>query len=207
MQKSWRNDADKLTFIVCTSPSNTVTDYDTASETPRTQNENMGLVPRLKDTPELMIGDINLFLYAADEVEDDTDCGFADSKKERKTVGDELQAVVGEIEIMIARKSEQGKGLGKVVLMTFLWYVISSNNTIMEEFSKEGKHGSVLRYLRVKIDKDNARSIKLFESVGFKKVYEEPNYFGELELRWSMSAANVEDIERKLGIIPLVVDY
>lgn len=36
--------------------------------------------------------------------------------------------------------------------------------------------------LKVKIGSKNDKSIRLFESIGFVKVAEKPNYFGELEL-------------------------
>lgn len=41
-----------------------------------------------------------------------------------------------------------------------------------------------LQYLRVKIHETNFGSIRLFESVGFRKTKEGANYFGEIELRW-----------------------
>jgi L-amino acid N-acyltransferase YncA len=44
------------------------------------------------------------------------------------------------------------------------------------------EEGAVLSYLRAKISKDNERSIKLFESLLFKKTSDAPNYFGEYEL-------------------------
>ena len=39
-----------------------------------------------------------------------------------------------------------------------------------------------LLQLKVKIGSKNDQSIKLFESIGFLKVEEGPNYFGEFEL-------------------------
>jgi L-amino acid N-acyltransferase YncA len=69
------------------------------------------------------------------------------------------------------------------------------------------KTESRLEYLRVKISSGNARSIRLFESVGFQKVSEAPNYFGEVELRMPVSAGYVSKIERGLDAVPLVVEY
>jgi ribosomal protein S18 acetylase RimI-like enzyme len=37
-------------------------------------------------------------------------------------------------------------------------------------------------HLMVKIGEDNQSSVKLFESLGFVKLEEKANYFGELEL-------------------------
>ena len=39
-----------------------------------------------------------------------------------------------------------------------------------------------LLQLKVKIGSKNEKSIKLFQSIGFIKVEEGPNYFGEFEL-------------------------
>ncbi|CAD6441902.1 aa54acff-3cc5-479a-935c-c5b95d72b37a [Sclerotinia trifoliorum] len=57
MQKSWRTDHDKLTFIICLPTDDT----DTASEVIRKD---------VSDAPRKMIGDINLFLTEADEDEE-----------------------------------------------------------------------------------------------------------------------------------------
>ncbi|TAQ84049.1 hypothetical protein B7494_g7632 [Chlorociboria aeruginascens] len=53
MQKTWRNDADKLTFIVC----------EPLEELSTTRSKISSSV----STPEKMIGDVNLFLSPADE--------------------------------------------------------------------------------------------------------------------------------------------
>lgn len=89
---------------------------------------------------------------------------------------------------MIARRTHQNRGLGRSVLLTFLWYITSSLDAITREYhavhgGASGKSASELKYLRVKIDAENARSIRLFESAGFVRVSETPNYFGELEFR------------------------
>jgi hypothetical protein len=46
---------------------------------------------------------------------------------------------------------------------------------------------------------DNLACIALFESVGFRKVSEEPDYFHSLELRWDVTfermVETVEEIE------------
>jgi hypothetical protein len=53
-----------------------------------------------------------------------------------------------------------------------------------ESEEKEGKDtGLGFSYLSVKIGQSNTRSLALFESLGFSKVSNEPNFFGEFELR------------------------
>ena len=63
MQKSWRNDHDKLTFIVCLPLSNE--DLERAHETSmRLRRCDMMSILQggEHDSPEKMVGDVNLFL-------------------------------------------------------------------------------------------------------------------------------------------------
>ncbi|KAJ8066385.1 hypothetical protein OCU04_005452 [Sclerotinia nivalis] len=151
MQRSWRTDHDKLTFIIC------LPDKVNASEEIR---------KGVSDAPRKMIGDINLFLTEADEDE---------------------EGCIGEIEIMIAESSARGNGLGRSAVLTFMEYLRRHLERIMEEYregiqgKKEGAKMKLLQ-LRVKIGGKNVGSIRLFESVGFVKVGEGENYFGEVEL-------------------------
>jgi len=191
MQASWRQDADKLTFIVCTRP--------TAFAAPATEDGSgslelqPSLTPGQEDTPDCMIGDVNLLLYPCDD-----DDGDEEDK------GD----VVGELEIMIARAEARGKGLAKEALQAFIWYVLYSLPDVMGEY-KQGsgngkeKRSSQLKYLRVKIDKDNVRSLGLFENLGFRRV-SGPNYFGEVELR--LDVGNIAKCE-KSGCIAKKLSY
>lgn len=166
MQRSWRQDADKLTFIACRPIS-------TKPGTPIT------LTPA-DDSPANMVGDINLFLRVDNGDE-----------------GDAPPEIVGEIELMIAEKANQRNGYGKAALLTFIRYIVERQGPILEEFVSGGCCGGVdlqtvqkvrarglsFSCLSAKIGQDNGRSLALFEGLGFVKVSESPNFFGEIELR------------------------
>lgn len=102
---------------------------------------------------------------------------------------------------MIADKSSQRKGHGKTSLLIFLDYILEHWSLIGREFSSSFSSSSSsasstsfsaaaafvapqLAYLRVKVHETNVGSIRLFESVGFQRVSETANYFGEIEMRW-----------------------
>ncbi|KAJ5579947.1 uncharacterized protein N7459_005932 [Penicillium hispanicum] len=165
MQRSWRQDPDKLTFITCR---------------PVTGAEGcpVPLTPE-HDSPDKMVGDINLFLRIDDGDE-----------------GDAPPQIVGEIELMIAEKTNQRRGFGKASLLVFLRYIAVQQARILAEFVAGGVDasmadklktvdGSDLQFscLSVKIGQKNERSLALFEGIGFVKVSAEPNFFGEFELR------------------------
>ncbi|QDS67686.1 hypothetical protein FKW77_005317 [Venturia effusa] len=179
MQESWREDGDKLTFITCLP----------LGRQGERKGEEEGLVVQggLGDGDGRMIGDVNLFLS-----EDDGDEG-RDGSGEKG-----VRQVIGEIEIMIAAPEARGKGYGKAILLTFLWYIITNTSGILYEYSKKGN--ASLKFLRVKIDAENQTSISLFEKVGFTKTSPKPNYFNEVELRLSRAdaAALFKDMEEPI---------
>ena len=166
MQERWRTDRDKLTFIICLPLSPT-----SSLESVRASEY---------DSADRMIGDINLFLFIAGTEDDEIN-------EDRPTA-----LVIGEIELMIARKDLHRQGYGRAALLAFMSYVLSNWQNIAYEFVWDSPGSSTipnLRYLRVKINQSNRRSISLFESVGFKLVGDGPNYFGEVELRWQQDIA------------------
>ncbi|KAJ4984672.1 N-acetyltransferase [Stagonosporopsis vannaccii] len=186
MQRSWRNDADKLTFIVCTHPGEQYfDDIIQASQAPP-------IVAGQQDSPEWMVGDVNLFLNDDDDEDEDRD------EERGEANHDKPKSVIGELEIMIARKDQQGKGLARETLVAFMSYVQASLPNILLEYA--GPRAVALKYLRVKIDKDNVRSLRLFERVGFVRASAEPNYFGEVELRTPVVGGMLWDVENKIGL-------
>ncbi|PSN60561.1 hypothetical protein BS50DRAFT_535534 [Corynespora cassiicola Philippines] len=183
MQESWRLDSNKLTFIVCTAPSPPLAEGATVT-------------PGEQDAAQNMIGDVNLFLYP-DEDELDQEGG--------EPYG--YQSLAAELEIMIAREDMQGKGLGREILLAFVWYVLKWHNPISREYHRVNGNGfkeSYINYFRVRIGHKNERSVRLFESLGFEKQLDEPNYFGEFELR---SRARLDDFERKIESTPVKLSY
>jgi GNAT superfamily N-acetyltransferase len=151
-----------------------------------------------------MLGDVNLFLKFEDE-DDASDEGLSSRNP----------AVIGEVELMIAEKDSQGRGFGRASLLCFLHYTATHEVDILREFLRESQTGTMvdesqigrgladrrLEYLVVRIGLSNERSLGLFESLGFRKVKEEPNYFGELELRrHGIDAEGIRELMAKYGI-------
>jgi len=172
MQRSWRTDNDKLTFIVCQSR-----ELDNTSQTVQGGQD---------DRPERMIGDINLFLF---EPEDDEDEGEQAPDSTNSSNG-----LVGEIELMIARKDLHRQGYGRAALLSFTAYTLDTWAQIASEYSSKSDSQTPrsLQYLRVKINQSNERSIALFQSIGFVQTAAGANYFGEVELRWRPSRSELE---------------
>lgn len=169
MQASWREDGDKLTFIICLAPEE-------------------GVEGR-KDEVERMVGDVNLFI--CDDDDDDED-----DEQEGSS------AVIGELEIMLASPSHRGRGYAKTALLAFMWYISTCLPTILVEYAtaqsgenKKDKKKRWLKYLRVKIDKKNVRSLQLFEGLGFVRTSAEANYFGEVELRLGADNGVIGDLD------------
>ena len=175
MQRSWRTDNDKLTFIVC---------FPRASS-----NDGNKVQGGVDDSPERMIGDINLFLFEPEDDDDD-----AEGEGESGSNTGKSNAVVGEIELMIARKDLHRQGYGRAALLSFVGYILDSWAQLGAEYDNSGSNrvAKSLDYLRVKINQTNARSIALFESIGFEQTAAGANYFGEIELRWQPDRSALE---------------
>ena len=180
MQHSWRRDSDKLTFIAC---------LPVASPARKPAS----VMSKTDDPPPRMIGDINLFLTPADE---------------------DPEGCIGEIELMIAPKAFWRQGYGRASLLAFLNFVQRHLDGILEEYrlgmgqrenGEAHDEGGEMRLLqlRVKIGSKNEKSIKLFQSVGFLKVGEGENYFGEVELVFEgfLGKERMDGLLEKWGII------
>lgn len=158
MQQKWRLDVDKLTFIICLSPQRVIPSDGC-------------VLPSQDDATDRMLGDVNLFLY--DDESDESEKGH--------------RRMVGEIEIMIAKKEQQRRGIGRAAIALFLHYVLKNRGEMMKERFKPASTPSgdplpILSTFRAKINQTNTPSVKLFESFGFIKQSDQPNYFGEFEL-------------------------
>ncbi|OBT88361.1 hypothetical protein VE02_02347 [Pseudogymnoascus sp. 03VT05] len=187
MQLSWQTDFDKLTFIAC-------------HPIPGTLSKSAGqdscdgvISSQVYDAPEKMIGDVNLFLRLAYELDEE---------------GEEMlnrPYVRGEIELMIASPSDQGRGFGKAILLAFLQYIKCHTVDILDQYKSHSPEGAEAHIqnkdvkmgglvLVSKINKTNVKSRKLFESVGFGQVGKE-DYFGEIELKLSGGVDGLEPVD------------
>ena len=169
MQESWRKDSDKLTFVIC---------HPAAG----VGNDRKLIEAGVHDSDELMIGDVNMFITTHDGGEDEGD-----------------MKIVGELELMVAKSRDQGKGYGRTSLLAFMRYILEHEKDIVNEFLSSNDHTygkSSLSYFCAKIGEQNLRSVALFESIGFRKTSTMPSYFGEFELRHS--TMSLEQIKRLL---------
>jgi GNAT superfamily N-acetyltransferase len=161
MQQSWRGDHDKLTFIACVP-------VDGAPEE---------ILAGTDDCPGRMLGDVNLFLSAAD---------------------DDSKGCVGELELMIAHPASRRRGYGRAAILAFLHYIAANLQGILGEYcTSQSIEKPSLVELRVKVGSKNEKSIKLFESIGFIQSQDGPNYFDELELAFEGSI----DDEKTVGLL------
>ena len=190
MQRSWREDPDKLTFITALPPQN----IDSRHFEEIKEGE--------FDNAETLAGDVNLFLceLAEDKEEDDDNIDDYD-KSRNNSEGNSAPRYSGEVELMVAVPSHRGKGMGKAALLSFLRYVLEHADELAEQIhtsrqpqsqSQKGQSSAKpeLAKLTVKINKDNITSLGLFDSIGFGRIggSDAVNYFGEVEFEMAIGA-------------------
>lgn len=191
MQRSWRTDADKLTFIVCLPWSG------------QSSSAEDRILEKEADAEDRMIGDVNLFLRQEEEDDDNGDYG-----DHAEGNGEKNSKIIGEVELMIAEKQHQRHGYGRAALLTFLRYIALHRREIAADFlhrevssDDNADNGRDIDCLSVKIGQTNHRSLALFESTGFVKVSDTPNYFGEFELRLEkFERGHIEELCEKYRI-------
>jgi hypothetical protein len=130
------------------------------------------------------IGDVNLFISLQDE----------EGGK---------QVLVGELELMIAKREEQQRGYGRAAVLVFLSYILRHEDEILKEYyaGERGGRKEGFDYFAVKIGEGNERSVELFEGLGFRKVGEGANYFAEFELRvGGMTGETVGEMLERYGV-------
>lgn len=128
------------------------------------------------DSPESMVGDVNLFLS---EWEDDED---ADGEgTDTSDGGEQPKKIVGEVDIMIANSDSRGKGFGKLAVRVFLLYVEKHLDKVLNEYKTGAESNQILEFggFIVRIKASNEASIALFRGLGFERKGE-ANYFGEI---------------------------
>ncbi|KKK23820.1 hypothetical protein P175DRAFT_0532098 [Aspergillus ochraceoroseus IBT 24754] len=166
MQESWRNDPDKLTFIICLPARNP------HGNTPHLTEE--------CDAPARMVGDINLFLRIEDGGEEGS----------RPQIIGEIELMIAE-----KKDQRRGFGKA-ALLAFLRYVIGHEKDLVREFLSRDEMEGSDAKIaaLSVKIGQANERSLALFEGVQFRRISAEPNYFREWELRRTdLRRVSVED--------------
>lgn len=157
-QQSWRTSPDKLTFIIC-SP---LSEHDR-------HKGSIVVTAKNQDKDENMKGDVNFFLYPADD--DD----------EESTQNGDVKRLVGEVDVMIAGSEDRGQGFGEGAVRGLLIYIQRDLDALLDEYTKANGGKAVLSSLMVKIKEANAGSRALFQKLGFKQKGD-VNYFGEVTM-------------------------
>ena len=148
MQQSWRDDPNKCTFIILKS-SLSVSQEDERQQ----EDESQPTIINVTDHLDSMVGDVNLFLSEIDDDEEEYEYGQQQQQQEQtNTPVIKKKKIQAEIDIMIAEKDYQRKGLGREATCVMLLYGLDKLN--------------VSRYF-CKIKETNHKSIEMFKSIGF----------------------------------------
>mmetsp|Transcript_34906 Transcript_34906/g.41693 ORF Transcript_34906/g.41693 Transcript_34906/m.41693 type:complete len:238 (-) Transcript_34906:95-808(-) len=185
MQKSWRDDEDKLTFIMLSVDKCTTTELPSEGGD-HTKGSEIDVSDYIISNVASMIGDVNLFLSEEDSdnhCEEDGDNGIKNSED---GVVVRRQA---ELDIMIAVEDHRGKGIGREAVCMMMIY---------------GAQTLGIRRFFVKIKEENTASRVLFEK---SLNFEQCNYaecFQEYELEFKRNSA-ADIVEAMKEFIPLTL--
>ncbi|KAJ7073871.1 GNAT domain-containing protein [Mycena amicta] len=166
MQRKWRDDPDKLTFIILARQKNIP--EDTLDALNGVLDPQDARVKALR-----MIGDVNIFLHGSPAAEEEEDFH-------------------AEAEVMIAEQEYRRRGCAREALQLMLGYATASSigdfiykrPAATEEDSDDPSPLPIPpSALLVRISESNTPSIRLFESLGFQ-VTKRVEVFGEVEMRW-----------------------
>ncbi|QYS94689.1 N-acetyltransferase domain-containing protein [Trichoderma simmonsii] len=181
-QESWRTSHDKLTFIVCEPLSGAANNENDEARQIKAQAD---------DSPDKMKGDINFFLYPADEDDDEE----VVEPREKSTI-----RLTGEVDVMIANTQHRGKGVGEAAVRSILSYIRRNLPEILKEYAQGEKldvEKVQLVGLMAKIKQENTGSRALFKKLGFRQEGE-ANYFGEVKMVMGWEASERVDMAEGL---------
>lgn len=194
MQKEWRDDENKCTFIILARDLLCHDEVDCNGEKieiPRIPSEHKEKDKKEESYPKLveqtlqaMIGDINLFLSEEDDYNSDDEENFQQQQMLLTETQSPAELTQAELDIMIAVESHRHKNLGTELALMMMYY---------------GASALKLRRFYVKIKDTNHSSIKLFKE---KLEFVECAYaecFGEyeFEVKCETSEEMAELIEQK----------
>ncbi|ESK93397.1 n-acetyltransferase 9 [Moniliophthora roreri MCA 2997] len=157
MQQKWRNDADKLTFIILARTTETL---------PETVDKEDDLIRTLP-----MIGDVNLFLSGS----------FDPAQRNQ-----DEEEFTAEAEIMIVDSTYRRKGFAREALLLMFQYATDRDDAYegKEEARYPSLPNPIPpQSLLCRISEDNEASIRLFEKLGFR-ITKHVQVFGEVEMWW-----------------------
>ena len=194
MQKEWRDDENKCTFIILARDLLSHDEVDGNGERieiPPIPSEHVEKDSKEESYPKLveqtlqaMIGDINLFLSEEDDYNSDDEENFNQQQMLLTKTQTPAELTQAELDIMIAVESHRHKNLGTELALMMMYY---------------GASALKLRRFYVKIKDTNQSSIKLFkEKLGFVEcAYAECFGEYEFEMKCETSEEMSELIEQK----------
>lgn len=183
MQRSWRMDGDKITFIICK---------------PLLKSRTSGIADPMvqggvDDAEEKMLGDVNVFISPAEDDPNvligELELMIADSAMQGKGYG--KLALLAFLKYVVTYE-------GQILNEYQMWAsskVVANEDRASEDHKadqEDNRSGEAVErlvqqprfgYLRARIAETNVRSLALFEHAGLELQSPEPNYFGELEMR------------------------